>query len=55
MMKGNPNLIGTVVRDGNLEEAASILDEHAKLRGLTIKEAGRVTNHGVDAVFGRGE
>ena len=53
--KGNPNLIGVRIEDGDLAKAAAILDDQAEIRGLKIVQVARFEREGVDCAFAEGK
>jgi hypothetical protein len=55
LRKGNPDLIGARVENGNLAKAAMALDAQAKIRGLKIVKVARFWRNNVDCAFALGE
>lgn len=53
--KGNPNLIGVRIENGDLAKAATALDAHAEMRGLKVARVARFWRDNVDCAFAEGE
>ena len=55
LYKGNPDLIGCRIENGDLAQAAMTLDAHAKIRGLNIVKVARFWRENVDCAFALGK
>ena len=50
-----PGVFGTSVPQDDMAQAATILDAHAKGRGLRIAKVARIRRQGFDCVYALGE
>ena len=55
LYKGNPNLIGVRIENGDLVKAAAALDGHAEMRGLKVVQVARFERDNVDCAFAEGK
>lgn len=51
LQKGNPNLMGVRIENGDLAKAALALEAQAQLRGLKIVQVARYWRENVDCAF----